>query len=41
MPRQRKKFTDLYPELGKDSEALISLLMVILMVVIMECSTYV
>lgn len=39
MDPQRKKWTDRYPELGKDSEALLSLLMVILMVVVMECAS--
>ena len=41
MPRERKKLTDLYPELGKESEALIALVLVILTVVLLECSTYV
>lgn len=39
MDSQRKKWTDRYPELGKDSEALLSLVMVILMVVVMECAS--
>ena len=36
MDPQRKKWTDRYPELGKDSEALLSLLIVIAMVVLLE-----
>jgi hypothetical protein len=41
MARQRKKWIDLYPELAKDSEALISIVLVMLAVVLLECSTYV
>lgn len=38
MDPQRKKWTDRYPELGKDSEALLSLVIVMLMVVLLECA---